>query len=450
MMSGVRMRWLTCLTREQSNVKSIRISPCVRHPSRRWFPRSGSASVLRGVSGRHPSQRRPRPPRSKEAGAEFAQWERERAHDLRTLQTASILVEGLGGAARGRERRASARRSLRCTCARSRKSRPPDRSRLRDTSGRPVASSAPALSPRRAAVDVARDGAVDGCRRGATPAGMDALAAPLMLDRGARVVASQRARRPHRRRRRLARCRSRACARRVCLAAEVVVLVSDGTPLADAHARLGPCRCSSARRCSGFATRSVPKSAYRDSRNREMLGEWPLRRRCPRWWWRSASAPALRGVARSRSHLCHPGQRADAHRGRCRARLGRSDRRAAARLTSAADRVAAGDLGVTLQNASEGPQRHSHARVLVDDRAVRRSQGGGRAPPNEALRAQNDELEKLATTDFFTGLYNRKNPQRPPPGLSKVWMREGMPFALLVVEIDNPRPYLCGIRHAGG
>ncbi|MET0204098.1 MAG: GGDEF domain-containing protein, partial [Casimicrobiaceae bacterium] len=85
---------------------------------------------------------------AKDAGAELALWVRERAYDLRTLSTASTLVEGLtGGAPRpGAARIGEAELALYLRSV-QKKLDPLLELTLRDTDGRVVASSAQTPSP---------------------------------------------------------------------------------------------------------------------------------------------------------------------------------------------------------------------------------------------------------------------------------------------------------------
>src|SRR5262245_3003307 len=80
---------------------------------------------------------------AKDAGADFALWARERAHDLRTLSTASTLVDGLSGSVPrpGAPRIGEAELALYLRSV-QKKLDPLVELTLRDTSGRVVASSA--------------------------------------------------------------------------------------------------------------------------------------------------------------------------------------------------------------------------------------------------------------------------------------------------------------------
>ena len=373
---------------------------------------------------------------AKDAGAEFAQWVRERAHDLRTLSTASTLVEGLsGGAPRPGAARVGEAELAMYLRSVQKKLDPLLELTLRDTSGRPVASSAPTPS----AAELPSTWPATALSTGAVvvpPRWDDALAAPtisiavpvLSLRNelvGALVgVVDLRAAGP----------RLRAAVG--ASSAEVVVLASDGTPLVSTRRAAGTLPVLSAEALQRLRNEIGTPVVYRDFRNQEMLGVAV-----------ATTVPALVVAERERAEVFEAWL--DHVRtyvilagalmlivGVVAYWLGRSIVAPLRELTSAADRVAAGDLGVTLQDASKDEIGQLTRAFTSMTERLRRSQREVESA-NEALRAQNDELEKLATTDSLTGLYNRKKLEIILQERFKAWLRDGAPFALLVVEIDN-------------
>ena len=373
---------------------------------------------------------------AKDAAGELAQWIRERAYDLRTLSTASTLVEGIGGGAPraggGRIGEPELALYLRSV---QKKLDPMLELTLRDTSGRVVASSAPSPSPSELPstwpATALSTGAVvvpprwDDTR--ATP--IVAIAVPVLSLRnelvGALVgVVDLRAAGP----------RLRAAVGPS--AAEVVVVAGDGTPLVSTRSAAGPMSPLSADALQRLRADLGTPVAYRDFRDQEVLGVAM-----------AATVPAVVVAERERAEvfgewLTH-----------VRAYvvlvtalmlvvslvaywLGRSIVAPLRDLTSAADRVAAGDLEVTLHDASQdeiGQLTRAFTSMTERLRASQRALESA----NEALRVQNDDLEKLATTDSLTGLFNRKKLEAILRDRFAVWKRDGTPFALLMIELDN-------------
>ena len=373
---------------------------------------------------------------AKDAGAELAQWVRERAHDLRTLSTASILVEGLSGgvprpgAARiGEPELALYLRSV------QKKLDPLLELTLRDTSGRPVASSAETPSaaelPSTWPATALSTGAVvvpprwDDKRATSTMA----VAVPVLSLRnelvGALVGVVD-----------LRRAEPRLRASVGTSAAEVVVLASDGTPLVSTRGAAGTLPTLSAEALARLRNDLGTPVAYRDFRDQEVLGVAV-----------ATTIPALVVAERERAEVF--GAWLDHVRTYVILAislmmlvafvaywLGRAIVTPLNALTTAANRVAAGDLGVTLHDTSQDEIGQLTRAFTSMTERLRASQREVKMV-NQALRAQNDELEKLATTDSLTGLFNRKKLEAILRDRFIAWIRDGTPFALLMVEIDN-------------
>jgi len=218
--------------------------------------------------------------------------------------------------------------------------------------------------------------------------------------------------------------------------AEVVVLARDGTPLVSTRGAAGTLPMLSADALQRLRNDLGAPVAYRNFRDQEVLGVAV-----------ATSVPAL--VVAEREHAEVFGAWLDHVRTYLilvtalmlivtlvAYWLGRAIATPLGALTSAANRVAAGDLGVTLQDASQDELGQlTHAFTSMTER-LRASQREIEAA-NQALRAQNDELETLATTDSLTGLFNRKKLEAILHERFAAWTRDGTPFALLMVEIDN-------------
>ena len=373
---------------------------------------------------------------AKDAGAELALWVRERAYDLRTLSTASTLVEGLtGGAPRpGAARIGEAELALYLRSV-QKKLDPLLELTLRDSDGRVVASSAQTPSP----ADLPSTWPATALSTGAVvvpPHWNNALATPTMAIAvpvlslrnelvGALVgVVDLRSTEP----------RLRASVGGS--PAEVVVLARDGTPLVSTRGAAGTLPMLSADALQRLRNDLGAPVAYRNFRDQEVLGVAV-----------ATSVPAL--VVAEREHAEVFGAWLDHVRTYLilvtalmlivtlvAYWLGRAIATPLGALTSAANRVAAGDLGVTLQDASQDELGQlTHAFTSMTER-LRASQREIEAA-NQALRAQNDELETLATTDSLTGLFNRKKLEAILHERFAAWTRDGTPFALLMVEIDN-------------
>jgi diguanylate cyclase (GGDEF)-like protein len=373
---------------------------------------------------------------AKDAAAELAVWMRERAYDLRTLSTASTLVEGL----RGDEPRQDTARIGEAELAlylRSvqKKLDPLLELTLRDAAGRVVASSS--TSP--AAAELPQTWPSTALATGAivvAPRWSDTLATPTMaiavpvLSLRNELVGAL-----------VGVIDLRAIAPRLrqtvgSSPAEVVLVANDGTPLVSTRAAAGTLPALSAdalRRLRGELGTPV---TYRDFRDQEVLGVAV-----------ATGVPAIMIAERERAEVF------GAWLNHVRTFvilavalmllvafvaywLGRSIVAPLRALTSAADRVAAGDLDVTLHDASQDEVGQlTRAFTSMTDR-LRASQSELEAA-NEALRAQNEELEKLATTDSLTGLFNRKKLESILRERFASWRHDGEPFALLMLELDN-------------
>jgi diguanylate cyclase (GGDEF)-like protein len=373
---------------------------------------------------------------AKDAAGEVAVWVRERSYDLRTLSTAATLVAGLSGdeprpgATRiGNAELAAYLRSV------QKKLDPLIELTLRDASGHVVASSA--ATP--AAVELPASWPTSALSTGAVvapPRWDDALATPTMavavpvLSLRNELVGAL-----------VGVLDLRAIAPRLRKSvgtspAEVVLVANDGTPLVSTQAAAGTLPALSAdalRRLRGEAGTPVE---YRDFRGQEVLGVAA-----------AAGIPALIVAERERAEVF--GAWLDHVRtfvilvaglmlvvAVVAYWLGRSIVGPLRDLTSAANRVAAGDLDVTLHDASQDEVGQlTRAFTSMTDR-LRASQRD-LEQANEALRAQNEELETLATTDSLTGLFNRKKLEQVLRERFASWQRDGEPFALLMLELDN-------------
>ncbi|MFO1312776.1 MAG: diguanylate cyclase [Burkholderiales bacterium] len=372
-----------------------------------------------------------------EASAELALWVRERAHDLRILATSATLIEGLGGEARAAS---SAARPGEPELARylasvQRRLDPILELTLRDTSGRTVASSGkPAATAE-----------LPGAWPSNAPAGAIVFAPPRWEDEratatitlavpvlslrneflGALVATLDlRAVEP----------RFRAALRKS--PAEIVFVAGDGTPLVSTRTAAGT--------LPGLPTDALRKLQadpgtpveYVDFRNTEVLGVAV-----------GGPVPGLVVAQRERAEvfgawLSHVRTYAIlaialmAVVGLVAYWLGHMIVAPLRSLTTAVDRVAAGDLDVAPHDASKdeiGQLTRAFTAMAQRLRESRREVGEAHA----ALLAKNDELEALATTDSLTGLSNRKKLESLLRERFAAWKRDGTPFALTMIEIDN-------------
>ena len=372
-----------------------------------------------------------------EASAEFALWVRERGHDLRTLATSATLVEGLNGAARppATPPRTGEPDLVLYLASVQKRLDPILELTLRDTTGRAVASSGtpaatvdwptawPATAPSGALVLVPPRWDEER----ATPT--IALAVPVLSLRneflGALVATFDlRAVEP----------RFRAALRKS--PAEVVLLAADGTPLVSTRAAAGTLPALSADALGRLQGGLGTPVEYVDFRNQPVLGVAT-----------GAAAPGLVVAERERAEVF------DAWITHVRTYailaialtlvvgvlawwLGRAIVGPLQSLTTAVDRVAAGDLDVAPHDASQdeiGQLTRAFTAMAQRLRESRREVDDAHA----ALMAKNEELVALATTDSLTGLLNRKKLESLLREGFAAWKRDGTPFALTMIEIDN-------------
>jgi len=118
-------------------------------------------------------------------------------------------------------------------------------------------------------------------------------------------------------------------------------------------------------------------------------------------------------------------------------------------LTDAADRIARGDLEVTLRAAPNGEIGHlTRVFNLMADRL--RHSHAEVAAASDALQQQNRLLETLAVTDGLTGVYNRKKLTDILADQFARFRRSRRPFALLMVDIDSFKVINDTRGHAAG
>jgi HAMP domain-containing protein len=374
---------------------------------------------------------------AKDASTELTLWLRERAHDLRTLSAAYTLVDGLGvdsprpGAVRiGAPELALYLQSV------QRKLEPLLELTLRDANGRVVASSAatPAAAPLPATWQAASltTGVVvepphwDEARAAPTVT----VAVPVLSLRnellGALLaVVDLRHAEPR--------------LRNVVAGspAEVVVVATDGTPListkgpASVLSRVDP---EVLLRLRGQPGEPI---AYTDFRGNASLG----------FVTPSVALPLMVVAQRERAEVF--GAWLDLLQkyvaivlgltvlvGLVGYWMGRSIVVPLRTLTTAADRVAQGDLAVTLHDETKDEIGRLTRAFGAMTQRLRTSQADLTAA-NDALRRQNVELETLATTDSLTGLFNRKKLDGILAERFARFRLDRTPFALLMVALDN-------------
>jgi len=107
-----------------------------------------------------------------------------------------------------------------------------------------------------------------------------------------------------------------------------------------------------------------------------------------------------------------------------------------AALTRAADRVAAGDLEVSVRDDTRdevGRLARAFATMIARLRAAQ----AGMAVMQRDLARKNVVLQRIATTDSITGLANRKAFDGVLAQRFDAFSRDGTPFALVMVAVDN-------------
>lgn len=119
------------------------------------------------------------------------------------------------------------------------------------------------------------------------------------------------------------------------------------------------------------------------------------------------------------------------------------------RLTVAAAEVASGDLAVDLP---EGGSGEVGSLTIVFNHMVSRLREGRRALDdiNETLRAKNEELERLSTTDGLTGLANHRFLMQRLSDEGARSNRSGRPFAVLMADVDRFKEYNDAFGHPAG
>jgi diguanylate cyclase (GGDEF)-like protein len=118
-------------------------------------------------------------------------------------------------------------------------------------------------------------------------------------------------------------------------------------------------------------------------------------------------------------------------------------------LIAAADGVARGDLDVRLSDARVGEIGHlTRVFNLMTDRL--RSGRAEILAAHEALRAQNQLLERLAVTDALTGLCNRTKLADILADEFARFRRRHAPFAVLMLDVDNFKSINDAHGHAAG
>lgn len=111
-------------------------------------------------------------------------------------------------------------------------------------------------------------------------------------------------------------------------------------------------------------------------------------------------------------------------------------------LSAAADRVAGGDLRVTLRDESADEIGHlTHVFNLMTDR-LRRSRA--------EVESAHAVLGTLAVTDSLTGLFNRKKLDEILVEEFARFRSDRRPFALLLLDLDNFKALNDSYSHAAG
>jgi len=119
------------------------------------------------------------------------------------------------------------------------------------------------------------------------------------------------------------------------------------------------------------------------------------------------------------------------------------------RLTVAAAEVAQGDLAVDLP---EGGSGEVGSLTMVFNHMVSRLREGRRKLDeiNETLRAKNEELERLSTTDGLTGLANHRFLMQRLSEEGARSNRSSRPFAVLMADVDRFKEYNDSFGHPAG
>jgi diguanylate cyclase (GGDEF)-like protein len=119
------------------------------------------------------------------------------------------------------------------------------------------------------------------------------------------------------------------------------------------------------------------------------------------------------------------------------------------RLTQAAAEVAAGDLAVDLP---EGGSGEVGSLTIVFNHMVSRLRQGRRKLDeiNETLRSQNEELERLSTTDGLTGLANHRFLMQRLEEERIRARRSNRSFSVLMADVDHFKEYNDTFGHPAG
>jgi diguanylate cyclase (GGDEF)-like protein len=119
------------------------------------------------------------------------------------------------------------------------------------------------------------------------------------------------------------------------------------------------------------------------------------------------------------------------------------------RLTQAAAEVASGDLAVDLP---EGGSGEVGSLTTVFNHMVSRLREGRRKLDeiNETLRAKNEELERLSTTDGLTGLANHRFLMQRLKEEGVRSNRHNRPFSVLMADVDHFKAYNDAFGHPAG
>ena len=130
-------------------------------------------------------------------------------------------------------------------------------------------------------------------------------------------------------------------------------------------------------------------------------------------------------------------------------RFGRLIVRPLERLTQAAAEVAAGDLAVDLP---EGGSGEVGSLTIVFNHMVSRLRQGRRKLDeiNETLRSQNEELERLSTTDGLTGLANHRFLMQRLEEERIRARRSNRSFSVLMADVDHFKEYNDTFGHPAG
>ena len=130
-------------------------------------------------------------------------------------------------------------------------------------------------------------------------------------------------------------------------------------------------------------------------------------------------------------------------------RFGRLIARPLERLTQAAAEVASGDLAVDLPEGGSGEV--GSLTVVFNHMVLRLREGRHKLDEiNEQLRAQNEELERLSTTDGLTGLANRRFlTQRLEEERIRA-ARSNRVFSVLMADVDHFKEYNDTFGHPAG